>query len=222
MCGRITQRTRHDELVAKYRAAPVNNGLILEPQYNGSPGSPFHMVRYRNGKRELAMPRWGLLPRNARSQFDRGFINARCETVHRKPSFRGAFERRRCIVPINGWFEWRPEEGGKQPYWLRPENEEVFAVAGIWQPGVGGWASRDSFAILTTDPAPRIAHIHDRQPVVLDEDHIDTWLDEEADEEQLLAMAQRRAEGTFEIRRVSRAVNDPRNDVPEVLTPAAA
>lgn len=222
MCGRITETVSHDELVAKYKAAPVSNGRKLEPQYNGSPGSPFHVVRYHNGQRELARARWGLLPRSARSQFERGFINARSETVHRKRSFRVAFEMRRCIVPIEGSFEWRPEENGKQPYWIHPENADLVAVGSVWEPGEGGWNPRDSFAVLTTDAAPAIAHIHHRQPVVIDANHIDTWLDEDANEEQLLTVAHARARGGFEIRRVSREVNDPRYDVPEVLMPLAA
>ena len=180
------------------------------------------MVRLNDGERELAKPRWGLLPRDARHPFERGFINARSETVHRKQSLRVAFQKRRCIVPISGWFEWRSEEEVRRPYWIRPLDTDLFAIAGVWQPREGDWPARDSFAVLTTNPAPAIAHIHDRQPLILDEGHIDAWLDDEADEERLLAIAHTQAQGAFEVRRVSHALNNPGHDVPEVLTPIAA
>ncbi len=149
MCGRVTQNLKLETLVAKYRVLE-NPQLDLTPHYNGAPGQDFVAVRNQRGERVLAELRWGYIPSWASNK--RGakrLINARCETVGQKPSFRSAFRERRCVIPVNGWFEWRPENGGKQPYWLRPEGTDIFSLAGIWEPGSGTPGSIGTFVILT-------------------------------------------------------------------------
>ena len=146
-------------------------------------------------------------------------INARAETVHEKPSFQSAFRERRCIIPVNGWFEWRPENGRKHPYWIRPEDTEVFSLAGIWEGKDTGPGSRLSFVILTTDVAPEIADIHHRQPVILDEAATKTWLDPNWDRDGFREMARKGCELGYHRRRISRQVNDPLNNGLELLEP---
>ena len=133
MCGRVTQNLKLETLVAGYgiRQHPE---LDLTPHYNGAPGQDFVAVRNQGGERVLAELRWGYIPSWASNKPGaKRLINARCETVHQKTSFRSAFRERRGIIPGNGWFEWKPDQSGNQPYWPRPEGHEMFSLAAIWE-----------------------------------------------------------------------------------------
>ena len=121
---------------------------------------------------------------------------------------------------MNGWFEWRPKNGGKQPYWLRLEGVDMFPLAGIWESGGTSPGSMDTFVILTTGAAPAIADIHHRQPLILDDEAMEAWLEPGWGHKELIAMAREGCDGTYERRAVSGDVNDPRNDRPELLLPS--
>ncbi len=144
-------------------------------------------------------------------------INARSETVHEKPAFRAAFRRRRCAVPVNGWFEWRRENGEKQPYWIRPANADVFSLAGLWD----RWEKEDepveTFTVLTTAASPALADIHHRQPAIIEDATLDEWPGPGTSSERVLALAGAANEGPFDTRAVSTRVNSPRNDDAELL-----
>ena len=176
------------------------------------------MVRPAGKDRVLVEQRWGRFPEWAANQPGaRRLINARSETVHEKPAFRSAFRRRRCVIPVNGWFEWRPEPNGKQPYWLRPEETEFFSLAAIWQPGSGSAGSRATFVILTRAAAPSIADIHHRQPVILDDNATEAWLKPGWASNELMELVLADCERGYERRRVSKEVASPRNDWPKLL-----
>lgn len=222
MCGRITQNVKLDTLVERYQvrlgADPVPD---LTPHYNGGPGRDYVAIRPMGRDRVLVEQCWGQVPEWAQNQPGaRRLINARSETVHEKRAFRSAFRQRRCVIPVNGWFEWRPEEGGKQPYWLRPEGAELFSLAGIWEPGSGTPGSRPTFVILTMAAATAIADIHHRQPVILDDDALEAWLRPGWASNELLETVLASDDRAYERRRVSREVASPRNDSPELLAPA--
>ena len=220
MCGRITQTPKLETLVAKY-GARTHPGLDLTPHYNGAPGQDFVAVRNRGGGRVLEELRWGYIPSwAAQKPGAKRLINARCGTVHEKPSFRSAFRERRCVIPANGWFEWRPENGGKQPYWLRPEGEDMFSLAGIWDSGGTSAGSVDTFLILTMVAAPAIADIHHRQPLILDDETAAEWLRPGHAPVELITRAKTECGSEYERRPVSEQVNSPRNDSPELLAPA--
>ena len=222
MCGRITQNVKSEKLVEKYRVR-LEPGLDLTPHYNGTPGQEFLVVRSVGNQRELREMQWGEIPEWARNQPGaRRLINARSETVHEKPSFKGAFRQRRCVIPVNGWFEWRPEQDGKQPYWIRPEGAELFSVAGIWEPGSGTPGSRATFVILTTASAPAIADIHHRQPLILEKEAVEAWLKPGWAPNGLMDVVMAGCERAYERRRVSRNVASPRNDSPDLLEPLIA
>ena len=221
MCGRITQNVNLDTLVEKYRvrlgADPMPD---LTPHFNGAPGQDFIAVRPVGKYRVLVEQCWGRIPDWAKNQPDaRRLINARSETVHEKPASREAFRMRRCVIPVNGWFEWRPEEDGKQPYWLRPKGTELFSLAGIWEPGSGTPGSRATFVILTTAAAPVIADIHQRQPLILEDEAVEAWLKPGWAPNGLIDVVLGDCERAYERRRVSRDVASPRNDGPEFLEP---
>lgn len=208
----MTQSLKLETLVAKY-GVRKNLELGLAPHYNGAPGQDFVGVRREGKERVLAELRWGRIPEWAANKPGaKRLINARSETVHEKASFRSAFRERRCVIPANGWFEWRPEDGGKQPYWICPENADVFSLAAIWESGGKSAGSIDTFVILTTAAAPEIADIHHRQPLILDDDAMEEWLEPGREHEGLIAKARKGCEGAYERRRVSRDVSDARND----------
>ena len=121
---------------------------------------------------------------------------------------------------MNAWFEWRRETDGKQPYWIRPEGVDVFSLTGIWEGVDTGPGSRLTFVILTTDAAPEIANIYHRQPVILDDEAVQAWLNPEWNRDGFIAMARKGGELAYDRRRVTRSVNDPLNEGPEL--PAAA
>ena len=212
MCGRMTQHVNLNPVFEKYQLSPETPRPNLEPRYNGSPGQDFAAVRYEDDNRTLAMIRWGFAAPWVVVVWGTGFANARSETVHEKPAFRDAFENRRCIIPASGWFEWTGPRGAKQPHWIRPKSADMFALAGIWSRCENGGEPVDTFAVLTTDVAPAIAHLHHRQPVILDEAGVEVWLDAHAATEQVLGTALKPASGAFDSWPVNRAVNNPGNN----------
>ena len=209
MCGRMTQNVNAKTLVEKYALGPETRAVHLEPQFNGAPGQEFATVRHEDGTRCLATARFGFAPPWVVALYGDGLINARSETVHEKPAFGEAFATKRCVIPVNGWFEWTGPRGAKQPHWIRPQAEDLLSVAGIWSRWQGGDEHVDTFAVLTTDAAPAIAHLHHRQPVLLDDVGVDVWLDPGAAQDHLLATVQEAADGAYEAWPVSREVNDP-------------
>ena len=223
MCGRITQDLNLKMLFDRYRLSAASSALNLEPRYNGCPTQDFVAVRRAGEERTLAKLRWGLVPGWAKDlKMGARMINARSETVHEKPAFRSAFRRRRCVVPVNGWFEWRRENGEKQPYWLRPASDEVFSLAGLWERWEKGEEPVETFTALTTAASPTLADIHHRQPVIVEDAALDEWLDPGTSLETLLALAGATNDGPFERRAVSTRVNSARNDDAKLLEPIAA
>ena len=221
MCGRFTQKLTWREIHALYRlpeqAAPLN----LEPRYNGCPTQHFAACRLDDGSnRAVAKLRWGLVPAWVRDlKIAARLINARAETVHEKPAFRAAFARRRCLVPADGWFEWRKEAGAKQPWFITAADRSPVSFAGLWERWEKGDTPMETFTILTTAAAAALADIHHRQPSIIEAGDYEEWLAPETGTERLLALARRSSEGPFERWPVSRRVNTPRNDEPDLLLP---
>lgn len=169
MCGRFTLGVKTAEVAETFQAA--QRGLDLPPSYNIAPTQNVLIVRRDQsvGERELAEARWGLIPHwvNDSSGFKMTLINARSETAAKKPSFRGAFRSRRCLIPADGFYEWLKLNGGKQPYMVHRKDDGLFAFAGLW----GHWESEDgasleSCTILTCEPDDVAGEIHDPMPVM--------------------------------------------------------
>ncbi|MBX3450460.1 MAG: SOS response-associated peptidase [Planctomycetaceae bacterium] len=177
MCGRFTLRANPAELVEIFELTRLPE---ISPRYNIAPTQPVLVVRLDRGFRVPSLLRWGLVPHWAKDlSIGARAINARSETVHEKPMFRQAFERRRCLIPADGYYEWIPgEEGGKrQPLFHHLADDRPFAFAGLWD----SWDSLEgetveTCTILTTTPNDVVAQFHDRMPVILPEDHWTTWL----------------------------------------------
>jgi putative SOS response-associated peptidase YedK len=220
MCGRYTL-TDPDPRLLRFRFGLTEAVEIeQEPRYNVAPTDPVLAVRLNDeGEREPGTLRWGLIPHFADPHdFGRLLINARAETVAESQAFRDAFATHRCLILADGFYEWRAEETGKKPVWITRPSKEPFAFAGLWAKSKRQDGSAvHSCALVTCPPGAVVAPIHDRMPVILDEQGEETWLDPESTEEQLLALL--KPTDDLVITEVSDAVNDVRQDGPTLIEP---
>ena len=222
MCSRYSLTSPHEAVRAYFRYA---NEAPFPPRYNIAPSQPVAIVRTgSNGTRELALVRWGLIPGWVKDPREfKMLINARGETAADKPSFRAAMRHRRCLVPADGFYEWTGSPGSKRPHLIRPRQEGPMAMAGIFEHWQGADGSEiETLAILTVAANRTMSVLHDRMPAILAPEHFDVWLDCKPGTaeviEGLLAPA---SEDLLEIVEVSRKLNNPRNEGPEVQEPAA-
>lgn len=220
MCGRYTLTT---PLEGIRQAFDVEAGLNLMPRYNIAPTQEVPAVRAAaQGGRELVVLSWGLVPAWAKDRaIASRLINARSESVAEKPAFRRAFAARRCLLPADGFYEWRKEGAAKQPYRITLADGEVFAFAGLWEHWRDGEGGEDleTCTILTTEAHPSIAEIHPRMPVILPRDGYAAWLDRDSSRDALLEMLGPYAEKPLKADRVSLRVNKVANDDPALLAP---
>jgi putative SOS response-associated peptidase YedK len=218
MCGRYAITTAPEAIRRLFRYLEQPN---FPPRYNVAPTQPVPIVRMVEGKRQFALVRWGLIP--AWVKDPRTFslvINARAESVLDKPAFKNAMKYRRCLVPADGFYEWKREGDRKQPYFVRRKGGGPLAFAGLWESWMGpNGEEQETAAIVTTEASPSIAHIHDRMPVILAPDAFDFWLDPKVDPEMAMTVIQPAKDDTIEHYPVSRAVNRFENDSPELVEP---
>jgi putative SOS response-associated peptidase YedK len=189
----------------------------IRKRFNIAPTQEAPVIRVRpDGEREAAMLRWGLVPFWAKDlKVGTKMINARSAGVEAKPAFRAAMKERRCVVPATGFFEWQGEPGRKQPYAITVPGQALFAFAGLWErwkPASGDPV--ETFTIVTTEANEAIARIHDRMPVILPMDAIDTWLTEPPDEACALLKPY---EGAVEFRAVGKYVSNVNHEGRECL-----
>lgn len=225
MCGRFVSMSDPDGIV-RFFTVDDRKADDLPPSWNVAPTDPVHAVAEHAGRRVLVAFRWGLVPSWARDR--RGaarMINARVETVADKPAFRTALSRRRCLLPAAGFYEWTAAPGGgKQPHFIHHAGGTPLAFAGLWEtwrdPGDPGAPPLRTCAILTTAAAGRPRDLHDRMPVALDPAAWDAWLDRDlTDPAAAAALLQPLDPGLLVHHPVSTAVNDVRNNGPELLRP---
>ncbi|MFQ5679025.1 MAG: SOS response-associated peptidase [Gemmatimonadota bacterium] len=223
MCGRFTLKTPVAE-VARLFEADVPPEVDLPPRYNIAPTQPVVAVRLRgsSGERELALLRWGLLPAWVKDPAEwPTLINARAETLDRKPAFEDAVRGRRCLVPADGFYEWRRERGGKQPYYVRARDGSLLAFAGLWEERTD--ASGETLAsctIVTTDANSLLRPLHDRMPVMLDVGGQARWLDPKLRSyRELEPLLRPVAAERLVVHPVSRVVNRTEVDDPSCIEP---
>ena len=192
MCGRFTLHHSPEEIAARFVAERLPD---LEPRYNIAPTQPVTVVT-QNGARHLAQYHWGLVPAWAKDKsIGSRMINARAETLAEKPAFRTALTRRRCLIPADGFYEWReadnPEEGGRTPMFIHRRDDALFAFAGLWDEWKDPATQQPlrSCTIITGTPNPLIAPIHDRMPMILRPEDEEHWLDSLADRAPSLLFA---------------------------------
>lgn len=217
MCGRFTLSQPVEAIVSVFQLSEVPK---LEPRYNIAPTQlvpTLHQIQ--RDKRQFQMLRWGLIPSWAKNPaIGNKLINARAETVAEKPSFRSAFRHRRCLVIADGFYEWRRQDGKKQPFYFRLQDGQPFAFAGLWE----HWQNPngeviDSCTIITTEANETLQPIHDRMPVILNPKDYDSWLDPMEKPEQLQQLLQPYSSTNMTSYPVSTKVNKPTNDTPELI-----
>lgn len=189
MCGRYDLSDNPAAIKAKFHvpAVPV---FSPNPDLRPTDTAPVVRLAHKTRAREVAMLRWGLVPIWAKElKFGARCINARAETLASTPAFRLAYRKRRCLVPVNAFFEWTGEPGHKVKWRIRLKDEPLFALAGLWEwwkdPASG--QGIETYAIVTTRANDLLAPIHDRMPVVLAERDYDRWLDADDPATDLLA-----------------------------------
>lgn len=198
------------------------DGLIntREPQYNIAPTQNAPVVAMGENGAEMKALRWGLVPAWAKDErIGARAINARVESVQDKPMFRTAFRRRRCLVPASGYFEWRVESGGKQPYFIRRADAELLMFAGLWEAwrpsDTGAWLR--TFTIITGGPGKVTGDVHDRRPLILPPESWQEWLVDEPD--VAVDLLRRAPEADLIHYPVTKAVGSPRNTGPALVQP---
>ena len=228
MCGRFIQVSPPARLLEHFDCdeAIADTG---GPDWNVTPRREvLVVVQDPDGRRVLDRRRWGLIPSWAReaAMGDR-LINARSETAAEKPSFRSAFARRRCIVPVDGFYEWRavPGRRTKQPVFIHAPGDAPLALAGLWESWQDPTAPEDAppvrtCAILTTDANARLAPVHDRMPVILPSAAWSVWLDPASDPKGFAPLLVPAPDATVEFHEVGTAVNSPRHNDASLIEPA--
>jgi len=220
MCGRYSLAVPDPDLLrARF---PIGEGVVPEPHFNIAPGTDVLTVTTsRDGRPRGEMLRWGLVPswaRDTRTGFK--MINARGETLTERPAYRTPFERFRCLILADGFYEWQPRPGAKakQPFHISRADRAPFAFAGLWSVWHAGEPEElRTCTIITTAANERIAQIHDRMPVILAPEHEATWLDHRTPVGELAQCLSGLPAWQTALRAVGPAVNDVRRDGPECL-----
>jgi putative SOS response-associated peptidase YedK len=205
MCGRVTQFSRWEEIVRSLAVPPVAH----IPRFNISPGTPLLTVRREQGSLSAEALPWGFVPAWSVDTKEPGHANARAEGIFERPTFREAARLRRCIVPIDGYYEWKTEGRLKVPYYFRAADGGPLAVGGLWsfQMSADGQARR-SVCLVTVAPNREAAEVHSRMPIILAGTARQAWLSERAfSPEDFAALAVTAPERTLSLHRVSPDVN---------------
>jgi putative SOS response-associated peptidase YedK len=235
MCGRYAASRSPDDLVMEFEAVRAEGQPPLTPDYNVAPTKDVYVVRQKKERdaegaltggshRELRAVRWGLVPSWAKDvSVGNRLLNARVESLTDKPAFRTAARTRRCLVPADGWFEWakRLDTPTKQPYFITPQDGSVLALAGLWEVWGRGEERLYTCTVVTSPAVGALSEIHERMPLVLPPDRWADWLDPaRQDVEELVRPTPPEVVEALELRPVSTAVNNVRNNGPELLARA--
>ncbi|HKV10588.1 MAG TPA: SOS response-associated peptidase [Thermoanaerobaculia bacterium] len=222
MCGRYTLSSPREDLELLF---DIYQLPLIPPRYNLAPTQEAAVVRVTEPgePRRLDFLRWGLIPYWAKeASIGNRMINARSEGVAEKPAYKHSFKKKRCLIPTDGFYEWKKEGKAKQPYLIRRHDHKPFAFAGLWStwrdPEKG--VPVETFTILTTDANDFIRPLHDRMPVILEKQDFDLWLDPKfEDAERLQALLQPAPNDILETFPVSKLVNSPANELPNCIEP---
>ena len=241
LCGRYAATKDPATLAAEFDAVDELGDQAPRPDHNVAPTKPVVAVVTRHPRDAEGMPepdrterglrvmRWGLIPHWAKDKsIGSRMINARADTAAGKPAFKSSLAKRRCLLPADGWFEWRRDGAAKQPFFMTRRDGHSLAMAGLWSTWREPGADPDapplvSCAVLTTDAVGELTGIHDRMPLLLAPDFWERWLDPDLaatdDITALLSVPDPEAVAALELRPVSTAVNSVRNNGPELVAP---
>jgi putative SOS response-associated peptidase YedK len=221
MCGRYTLTASAEQVQQAFNLDSVP--AQLAPRYNIAPTQPIAVITNDQPK-QLTFVTWGLVPSWSKDTSMAGqLINARAETLSEKASFRTAYKYRRCLVPADGFYEWRKDGKGKTPVYIHKQDRGVFAMAGLWE----RWVSKDgsevlSATIVTTDPNDMISKMHHRMAVILQPEDYELWLSPKAEPLALQSLLKPYPSDDLRAYDVSTEVNNARFDSPSMIEPFAA
>jgi putative SOS response-associated peptidase YedK len=211
MCGRFNLIASEAMIRQHFKAVVLPP---YQPRYNIAPGQDIlTLTQGEDGSIEAVKRLWGLIPSWAKDRkMAHSLINARAETVADKPSFRSAYQKRRCLIPATGWYEWQATETGKQPYHIHFPDNRLFAFAGLWERWQNGEDTVYSCAIITTAANDHLAFIHTRMPVIIPPGGYAVWLDKHLHKPDVLAFDAESSYGDMQLTPISHRVNNPAND----------
>ncbi|MCO5100354.1 MAG: SOS response-associated peptidase [Burkholderiaceae bacterium] len=222
MCGRYVLYGPDDAIVEEFGLAGLPP---CGPRYNVAPAAPVLAIRAdrQAGQRVAELMRWGLVPHWAKDpSIGARLVNARAETIATRPAFRDAFRRGRCVIPANGFYEWKTLDAGrrrKQPYYLHRADGGLVAMAGLYDRHHSSDGPVATCCIITTTANALAARAHERMPVLLDRSGVDRWLDPQARSEDLQSLLAPCPDGWLALRAVAPAVSDPRNEGATLIEP---
>ena len=221
MCGRFTLYSTEQVLINEYA---IENSFTYEESFNIAPSQRVLAIINNGKKNRAGQLLWGLIPPWAKDKkIAYKMINARGETLAEKPSFKRAFQSRRCIIPTSGFYEWkRTEDGKKKPYFIHLKNNKLFAFAGLWEKWNDPATEEDIFTctIVTTAPNEMMANLHDRMPLLLENKHQDDWLNPDIkDTDYLQQLVKPFPSEHMTAYEVSTAVNKPTHNGSELIEP---
>lgn len=224
MCGRYARYTTRKEFaqLAGLPVEPLKPWGETIPSWNTAPGTTCTLVLQVLGRPEADMVNfwWGFIPHWSKGRPNTRPINAKLETADQARMWRRVLRFRRCLVAADGWYEWRVEDGQKQPYFLCYRDRRPFFFAGLWDEWHGPDGVVPTFAILTQPPVPDIADIHDRMPVIIPSESYAAWLDKDvSDPAAVRDLCRPPAPNELFAYKVSRVVNRPDTDGPELIEP---
>jgi putative SOS response-associated peptidase YedK len=219
MCGRFVLTANPEVIQTAFDLTTMPP--IMSPRFNVAPTQPVAVISNEN-PHELTFYKWGLIPSWSKdASIGSKMINARSESAAEKPSFRSAFKRRRCIIPADGFYEWRQHGGEKTPMFIHMKGQKVFGIAGLWEV----WHSPDggeirTCSILTTDANDFMQTIHNRMPVILHKEDYNLWLSPDEEPTPVLQELMKPYSGDeLTAYAVSKMVNKPGNDTPDLIQP---
>lgn len=225
MCGRAYSTYTDDEIRFRYLGDKKVKIPAFKPNYNLSPTQTALVVRVVDDKPKLDLFRWGLIPfwaKDVKSASKYSLINARGEEILEKRSYAQCFQKRRCIVPLSGFIEWKREGDHKRPFAIHLKDEPILSMAGVWE----HWENKEngevveSFSVITTSANKFMEKIHDRMPVILDKKDEAAWLDpENQDASKLVKFLKPCPSKWLEAYEIGTAINSPRNNSKELLKP---
>ncbi len=224
MCGRYAF-FEHQELSERLTNVALDTGFFdrFRPTWNASPSQSLPVIVEDDGGSVVREMRWGLIPKWTKpGQSPRVTpINARSETLGEKPMFRSLVKHRRCVVPANGFYEWRGAKGDKRPFFISPTDGQLMLFAGLYDEARGNDDEPlESYAIITTNANGPMSRLHDRMPVILDAGDVSTWLDRDMTEAEPLEHLLRPAnDDAIELHSVAKSVNNTRHNGPSLIEP---
>lgn len=219
MCGRFIF-FEVDKIESRFDAI-IEKTFNFSPSYNIAPGQDVPVIIRKEKFNKVELMKWGLTPFWVKDLKEfKPFINVRKESFLTKPHFFKYLKNKRCLIPSNGFYEWKKEEKSKTPYFISLKNQELFAFAGIYDIYKSEEKEIVSFAIITTEPNSEIKEIHDRMPVILNKENEDIWLNNEYNNyDNLINLLNPFPENLMNIYEISTSVNNPKNNYKELILP---